>query len=121
MGIAIIIIAIPLLIRVFCWFFGIFTAIRLALSSIDKQEEHYEREIRFFQESPREYPSKLLPSLKTCCEFWIDYWSEEIRKLPDESDDDFQELLGYQKKQQEFWKQAIDSVNTEIWQREFRK
>lgn len=121
LGFAIIIIAIPFLIRVFCWFYGVFTAIRLAFSSIVKQEEHYEREILFFQKAPREYPAKCLSSLKQCCEFWIDYWSEELNRLPDENEDSFQELLAYQKKRQTFWKQALESICSEIWQRGFRK
>lgn len=121
MGFAIIIIAIPFLIRVFCCVYSVFTAIRLAFSSADKQEEYYEREILFFQKDPREYPTKCLSSLKQCCEFWIDYWSEEISKLPDESDEDFQELLDYQKERQEFWKSAVEHVSSEIWQREFRE
>ncbi|MGN0914511.1 MAG: hypothetical protein ACI4OW_06425 [Alphaproteobacteria bacterium] len=121
MGFVITIIAIPFLIRVFCWGYGVFTAIRLAFSSIDKQEELFEREILFFQKSPREYPEECLSSLKQCCEFWIDYWSEDLNRLPDEDEDSFQELLAYQKKRQTFWKQALERICSEIWQRGFRK
>lgn len=121
MGIVLTVVAIPFLIRVFCWLLGIFTAIRLAFSSIDKQEEHYEREIRLFQEAPREYPSKLLLSLKECCEFWIDYWSENIKQLPNESDEFFQELLELQKERKDFWNKALSKIDSEIWQRKFRE
>lgn len=88
--------------------------------TLEQQEEYYEKEYNYFKEDTREYPDDLIFNLKTSCEDWKKYWSQEVEREEDETDEDFQAMLELQKERIEFWDKALKSINTEIVWREIR-
>lgn len=118
-GIVIVAIAIPVLLKISCWIYSQFLMIRLSFMTIEQQEEYFEKEYELFQNNKREYPEQFIQSLKSCCESWLEYWSQDIEKDDDE-EQEFQELLDYQKERIEFWEKAIKSIDTEMWYRTIR-
>lgn len=120
LGIVIVAIAVPVLIKIICWIYSGFMLIRLSFMTIEQQESYYEKKYECFAKDTREYPEQLLQSLKDDCERWKKCWLQNVEKDENETEQEYQELLDFQKERIEFWDNAVKSINTEIWYRGIR-
>lgn len=120
LGITLIVIAMPILFKVFLWFRKILMLIKFHFMTDEQWEDFIENEYENFERNTRKYSEEFIFYLKDNCENLKKYWLEELNQDDYESIEYYQELLDIQKERIEFWNNAVTSIETEIWHRQFR-